>query len=154
MRKVGVVLGGVALAAAIASLAAQSVARSAGDAKRFVGTWRFVSDTSFGIIQYDASGYMSVQVASSRNRKPFAGPEPTLEEAREAIRTYNAYWGPYDVDERARTVTHHRLGHINPGMVGDFVRRYEFLPDGRLALEPVEPHSGDRRVWERIKPRE
>ena len=30
------------------------------------------------------------------------------------------------MDERAQTVTHKRIANINPGGLGDFVRRYEF----------------------------
>lgn len=172
-KVVAAVVTGLAVLAVIVSLAAQSATKpsrdakpatqpsgdfppatkpTSADAKRFVGMWRTVSPTSFGFIHYDALGYMTVQVASTRARRPFAGPEPTGEEAKEAIRTYHAYWGPFTVDERARTVTHHRVGHVNPSLLGDFVRRYEFLPGDRLALEPVEPHTGDRRIWERIKP--
>jgi hypothetical protein len=53
------------------------------------------------------------------------------------------------VDERAHTVTRHREGNINPGGLGDFVRRYEFLSGDRVALMPVENHN--RLVWERIR---
>jgi hypothetical protein len=46
-------------------------------------------------------------------------------------------------------VTHHRAGNINPGGLGDYVRRYEFLSDDRLVLRPVE--SASELTWERIK---
>ena len=42
-----------------------------------------------------------------------------------------------------------REGNINPGALGDFVRRYEFAAGDRLILMPVE--SQNRLTWERVK---
>jgi hypothetical protein len=95
---------------------------------------------------------MSAQIVPDRRRPRFSGAQPTPEEAQAALIGYAAYFGTYSVDERARTVTHHREGNINPGGVGDFVRRYEFLAEDRVALMPVEPDNLSRRlVWERVK---
>src|SRR5215471_3299536 len=104
MRMIATFISGLALVAWIASLAAQSAPKSGGDAqpavastgdlwlelmtkpaprpttadaKRLIGTWRIVSPTAFGILQYSASGYMSAQVATKKTRRPFARPEPT-----------------------------------------------------------------------------
>jgi hypothetical protein len=83
----------------------------------------------------------------------FSGPRPTLEEAYDAIAGYAAYFGTYVVDERARTVTHKRIANVNPGGLGDFVRRYEFATEDRLVLVPLE--RADTRAitltWERQK---
>lgn len=84
-----------------------------------------------------------------RARPRYAGALPTPDEAREAILGYTAYFGAYTIDERKRTVTHHRAGNINPGGLGDYVRRYEFLSDDRLLLRPIE--SASELTWERIK---
>jgi hypothetical protein len=98
---------------------------------------------------------MAVQIMPDRARPKWSGapiggnPTPTPNEARAAILGYGAYFGTYTIDERARTVTHHRAGNINPNGLGDFVRRYEFAPDDRLILRPVE--STSELIWERIK---
>ena len=130
-------------------------------AKRFVGTWRLASIMQngrmdlhrgphpTGMIYYDAKGYMAVQIMPDRPRPKYAGASPTPDEAKAAISGYTAYFGTYTIDERARTVTHHRTGDINPGPFGDFVRRYEFASDDRLILRPVE--TTNALTWERIK---
>jgi hypothetical protein len=127
-------------------------------AKRFHGAWRYVGATADGkpradrgeakgIIYYDPSGLMAVQVAPDRAR-PRAQSEPTPEEAKAALAGYIAYFGTYTIDERAGTVTHHRQGSVQPGDTADLVRGYEFRGD-RLILRP--PGTTHEVVWERIK---
>ena len=120
------------------------------DAKRFIGTWRLVSDASTGLIYYDSLGNMAAQVMPTRARPKYAATQPTPAEAKEAITGYLAYFGTYTVDERARTITHHRTANINPGQIGDdAVRRYEFAPGDRVILTPTD--SGNRITWERAR---
>jgi len=128
-------------------------------AKRFFGAWRHVGSTADGkpvpgrganprgIICYDPSGHMSVQVAPDRQRSK-AGTTPTPEEAKAALDGYIAYFGTYSIDERAGTVTHHRQASVQPGDVADLVRRYEFVGD-RLILRPLG--TSNEVIWERIK---
>ena len=131
-------------------------------AKRFIGTWRLVpiagasseseanrGPNPTGVIYYDGNGQMAVQIMPGRARPKYAGTLPTPDEARATILGYTAYFGTYTIDERKQTVTHHRAGNINPGGLGDFVRRYEFLSEDRIILRPVESTSG--LTWERIK---
>jgi hypothetical protein len=114
------------------------------EAKHLFGAWRYVGakvdgkpiSGPKGIIYYDASGHMSVQVAPDRQRGK-AGSEATPEEAKAAIDGYIAYFGTYSIDESARTVTHHRQASIQPGDVADLVRGYEITGD-RLILRPLE----------------
>jgi hypothetical protein len=116
-------------------------------AKRLVGTWRLVSitdsryqqyrgDKPIGLLYYDNKGNMAVQIMPSRPRSRYAQALPTPEEARDAVLGYTAYFGTYSVDEDRRIVTHHRTGNINPGALGEFVRRYEFLSEDRILLSP------------------
>lgn len=132
-------------------------------ANRVVGMWRLVSIVQdsgqapnrgarpTGLIVYDASGQMSVQIMPDRIRPKFAATDPTPDEAREALRGYTAYFGTYTVDDRAQTVTHHRQGSVNPGNVGgDLVRRFEFAPGDRIILTPLE-NPTRRLTWERVK---
>jgi len=128
-------------------------------AKKLVGSWRYVDSTldgkplagrgasPKGIIIYDAHGHMACHVAPDREVTR-AGKEPTGEEAKAALADHVAYFGTYSVDERARTVTHHRQGSVQPGDKGDVVRGYEFVGD-RLILRPVG--MAQEVVWERIK---
>jgi Lipocalin-like domain len=90
---------------------------------------------------------MVVQVAPDGPRSK-AGSTPTPEEAKAALTDYVAYFGTYSVDERARTVTHHRFGSVQPGDVADLVRGYEFTGD-RLILRP--PGTTYEVIWERIR---
>ena len=120
------------------------------DTRRFVGTWRLVSDTTTGIMIYDDLGNMAAQVMPNRARRKYAAAEPTPEEAKDAITGYLAYFGTYTVDEQARIVTHHRKGSINPGQVGDdVVRAYVFESNDRLVLTPAG--SNNKIVWERAR---
>jgi hypothetical protein len=122
----------------------------AGDAPRFFGTWRLVSDTTTGIMIYDSLGNMAAQVMPNRARRKYAAAEPTPDEAKDAITGYLAYFGTYSVDEQARTITHHRKGSINPGQVGDaVVRTYVFESNDRLILTPAG--STNKIVWERAR---
>ena len=165
MRKIGylgiILCGVVAIALISVGSASGQVGTSGDTSKRFIGTWRLVSITSngqvdpgrgphpTGLIYYDGTGHMAVQIVPDRARPKHAGSEPTPDEAKAAISGYTAYFGTYTIDERARTVTHHRTGNISPGAAVDVVRRYEFAPGDRLVLRPVEGRN--ELTWERIK---
>jgi hypothetical protein len=124
-------------------------------ARRLFGAWRYVGAMvdgkprpgRKGIIYYDPGGDMVVQVAPEHERGK-AGSTPTPQEAQGALLDYVAYFGTYSIDERARTVTHHRHGSVQPGDVADLVRGYEFSGD-RLILRP--PGTTYEVIWERIK---
>jgi hypothetical protein len=144
----------------VPDMAQAQVAETADAAKRLVGTWRLVSITESqlqqyrgehptGLLYYDDTGHMAVQIMPSRERPKYADTLPTPEEARDAVLGYTAYFGTYTVDEGNQTVTHHRTGNINPGGLGDFVRRYQFLSEDMLVLMPVESRAG--LTWERIR---
>src|SRR6266849_10641067 len=75
------------------------------EAKRFIGTWRLVSDSSTGLMYYDGLGNMAAQVMPGRARPKYAGAQPTPDEAKEAITGYLAYFGTYTVDDTARTIS-------------------------------------------------
>ena len=74
---------------------------------------------------------------------------PTPEEANAALIGYTAYFGTYTIDVQAGTVTHYRKGNINPGAITDVVRRYEFVGDNRVILNPVE-NPANKLAWERV----
>lgn len=130
--------------------------------KPFVGSWRLVTITGgnnpgtrgakpTGIIMYDAHGNMAVQITPDRLRPKYTG-TPTPEQALERMRGYTAYWGTYTIDEKAGTVTHHRQGMLDAGVV-DFVRKFELTPDGnRITLTPVGGSGTPTHLtWERVR---
>jgi hypothetical protein len=143
-------------------------AEEAEEAQRFVGSWKLVSieddrgteerqervrgQHPTGLIYYDAVGNMAAQIMPDRPRAKWkVGEGPTPEQAKDAITGYTAYFGTYTVDEKTRTVSHHRKGSLTPGTVGvDAVRRYEFASNDRLILTPVE-NPKIRLTWERIR---
>jgi hypothetical protein len=128
-------------------------------AQRFFGAWRYVTtnlngkprpgrgDHPKGVIIYDPSGFMAVHIAPEKGVAK-AGAEPTAGEALDVIKGTIAYCGTFSIDERAGTVTHHRHASIQPGDVGDAVRRYEFNGN-RLILRPVD--RDQEIVWERVR---
>ncbi len=90
-------------------------------AKKLIGAWRLVSvegtDAPFhfayehptGIITYDRSGWMSVQIDVKGVRKPFiSGPAAgTGEEKAAAFDNYIAHYNTYTLDLKAQTITHY-----------------------------------------------
>lgn len=144
----------------VVPLMAQSEREGNADAARLVGTWRLVSRTvnggnhpqrganPVGLIIYDASGNMAVQImADPALRTAYPGYDPTPEEAKAALQTYAAYFGTYTVDERARLLHHHPRGNIHPGQIRSSTRRYEFLSADRLQFGD----SGNGFIWERAR---
>jgi hypothetical protein len=143
-------------------------------AKRFVGAWKLFSvegedpvfplgyDHPSGMIIYDASGWMSGQIAVKGDRKAFARGlrSGTVDEKAAAFDSYFAYYGTYTVDPERKTVTHHVENHSWPGRHGvDNVRWFEFEGNDRLILMPVSDGKGGivernkatyRLVWQRV----
>jgi hypothetical protein len=137
-------------------LAAQ---RSASD---FVGTWELASiearsesgaweaaelpltGTPVGILMYDASGNMAVQITGS----PRGTESPP--ELPEIVNGYVAYYARYVVDAEAGTVTHHRRNHINPELGSLSVVRYFSFSDDVLTLT-LAPDRELRLNWVRVR---
>ncbi len=129
--------------------------------KAFVGTWRLVSiegganpenrgQKPTGLIIYDAQGNMAAQIQPDRPRPKWTG-APTPDQAVQAIRGYTAYFGTYTIDDKAKTVTHHRQGMLDGGAV-EFVRKFQMLPGDRIVLVPVGGTGPETRLtWEKVK---
>ena len=120
-----------------------------------VGAWRYVDAIQDGkstrpggkgIIYYAPTGEMACQVSPGNVSR--AGAKPTAEEALKALDGHIAYFGTYSIDERAQTVTHHRLGSVQPGDTADLVRKYT-IDGNKLVLNP--PGTNYEVHWERIK---
>jgi Lipocalin-like domain len=131
------------------------------DRKALVGVWRLVSITAdgqvnplrggrpTGYIFYTASGEMGAMIQPEREPVAMAGKEPSPEEARAALKGYTAYFGTYSIDERAKVITHHRKGSVQPGYEADVVRHYRFEAGDRLVLG--NPATKSQLIWERIR---
>jgi hypothetical protein len=109
-----------------------------------------------GMIMYDDRGYMSVHLMSP-NRPPFTASDRlrgTPAEIKAAFEGYSAYYGTYEIDETAGTVTHHVAGSLFPNRKGtDQVRSFK-LSGNRLTLSTPPMLIGGEEVtatliWQR-----
>jgi hypothetical protein len=115
-----------------------------------------------GTLIYSSDGHMAVQIM--RDPRPSAAgsmwstdgrdllPGASANDIRDAYRGYYAYFGTWEVDERAHTVTHHIRGSLRSVEVGlNYVRPYEFSGDQLLFRSPVTGADGETRVitWRR-----
>src|SRR5262245_28359201 len=95
-----------------------------------------MGENASGLLIYTATRRMSVQLMR-RDRPHFAAGnrlQGTPEEIKAAFEGFVGYWGTFDVDEKAKTVTHHVAGASFPNWIGtDQKRFYEFDRD-RLTL--------------------
>jgi hypothetical protein len=134
--------------------------------ERLIGAWKLVSiedrlpggEVSYpygkeavGLLVYDASGRMSVQIMR-RDRQAFSSGEwsqTPAEEIKSAVEGFTAFFGSYEVDEAEKTVTHNVEGHLLPASVGKRLKRAFEFSNNRLILKPSETR---RITWERIPP--
>ena len=102
-----------------------------------------LGERPIGMLVYDLAGNMAVQMMNE-NRANL--PVTTGRDFEQALLSYMAYFGKYELDTEARIVTHNLIGSIQPGDVGiQLKRRYEFSGDqlilttmGLIAGEPLE----------------
>src|SRR5712692_10347175 len=121
----------IAWVCGVVALIIMPVALAESDAKaltrKFIGTWRLVSvqgmgwgtdasDPPTGILMYDNTGHMAVQINYKSKRPAFLkGPLPgTVEEKAAAFETYTAYYGPFTIDPAAGIVVHHLESSTTP----------------------------------------
>jgi hypothetical protein len=149
--------------------------QAASTAQQLVGAWRLVSIETIrpngevvypfygkhpeGLLMYDRSGWMSVQIVSdpkptvptASSREGFLTSKPA--EKVEAIDSYYAYCGTWSVDESASTVTHHIQQSLDPGERGEDVVRKLSIDGTQLTLLAKTHEAGEDRqrrlVWER-----
>ncbi len=143
---------------------------------QLVGAWRLVSIETIrpngeiiypfygkhpeGLIVYDASGWMSVQITSdprptvpgADSREAFLAAATTEKVA--AVDGYYAYCGTWTIDTSNSTVTHHIKQSLYPAERGeDGVRYYTFEADRLTLMAKTHEMGEDHRrklVWQRL----
>jgi len=157
-----------------ADAASEKPASSVAD--QLVGAWRLISVETLrpngeviypfygkhpeGMLIYDRSGWMSVQIVSdpkpavplSSSREGFlAAP---VNEKVSAVDGYYAYFGTWSVNAAAATGSHHIQQSLYPGERGEDGVRHLALADNRLTLTAKSHEMGEdhvrRLVWERM----
>jgi len=146
--------------------------------QQLIGAWRLVSidctgpsgpmvdpfyqADSIGIIIYDSSGWMSVQIAAP-HRRPVEVPESRLSASAAAqdvglkaaaFDTYYAYFGTWEFDAANSMVTHHVESSLISSETGVDYEQKVSLAKGRLIFTTRSGKKGEeiirRKVWERI----
>lgn len=113
-----------------------------------------------GLLVYDKSGWMSVQIVS--DPKPTVPAADSREEflaapadqKTKAIDGYYAYFGTWTVDAAKGTVTHHIEQSLYPAERGENGTRHVVLEGDRLTLTAKTHEMGEEHerklVWQRI----
>ena len=161
------------IAALISPTGAAASAHNGVPATSVIGTWELVSDEfrrpngevipfpelgphARGLLIYDASGRMAVQIMSpDRAPTSFESLKAVgCDELRAALRGYRGYFGTYRIDARAGSVTHYVTGSAFPAMVGRSLSRQFRLTGNELVLEAPERAQGEDGIavikWKRV----
>ena len=151
------------IAIAVLSVAAcltPAIAAAQTPEQSFVGAWTLVSFENFaedgevtrnemtGSIIYTESGRMAAQLMPKDYEKR------ERPEGRPADRRGNvAYWGRFELDPEAGSVTHHVEGSIIGPWVGvDLVRHYEIEGDVlKLSLRDEKGRTTGTLTWQRTQ---
>jgi hypothetical protein len=168
-------------AAAGLGAAAERIPPGHATRQELIGAWRLVSiqiegpngpsidpfynADSTGLLVYDASGWMSVQIVGQHrpameapaSRPPHDTTHATPQDAAlkaVVLDTYYAYFGTWEYDEAAATVTHHIKSSLIPGETGVSYSQTVALEDGRLVFTTRRDVAGgtavQKKVWQRI----
>ena len=172
------VLGLAAVTVTVASLLWTSE-RAAGQAaqpserRNLVGVWELISlqdnrrngdvldwmgKKPSGSLIYSLDGRMAIQIMRdppsvadsmwSRDGRVLL-PSASPNDIRDAYSGYYAYFGTWEVDERAHTVTHHVRASLRSSEVGArYVRPYELTGEQLVLRYPVNVSDGDG--WTRV----
>ncbi len=116
-----------------------------------------------GILIYDPSGWMSVQIVSTHrpamDSPAAAASRPTPGDTAQdtqlkaaALDTYYAYFGTWSYDEATSTVIHAVKASLIPGETGKSYSQAVSLVDGHLVFTRREMRgaSVQQKVWERV----
>ena len=141
-------------------------------AAKLVGTWKITSfedrpakgpiiypygKTPIGLLIYDSTGHMSIQIMKLPHPKVASGDEEqiTNEEKLALFGAYEAYFGTYEVDWERHVVTHNVQGHLKDVYADTPQERPFELNGDHLSLTPRwESNDGQKmqgvRTFERV----
>jgi hypothetical protein len=123
----------------------------------------FYNEGSTGILIYDPSGWMSVQIEGQHRAsvevpasRPPGGTAQDAQHKAAALDTYYAYFATWEFDEATSTVTHHIVSSLFPSEAGvsysqavDLEGQYlTFTTRRESAAGPVV----QKKIWRRILP--
>ena len=106
------------------------------------GTMKRFSDRR-GTIVYTRDGNMSVQIMLPQGENAPGDNPVKYDQA-----SYEAYFGPYDVDEAAHTVTHHVQGALVRSLIGKNLTRVYQFEGNQLILKSSRPDEHWTIAWE------
>jgi hypothetical protein len=120
----------------------------------------FFEAGSVGLIVYDPSGWMSVQISGPRRAawdipatRPPTSKERDLRLKAAAFDSYYAYYGTWDYDEPRAVMTHHVKASVIPAEVGlDYSQQIRIDGNRMTFIGHVREHGEDitrTKVWER-----
>lgn len=162
------------LAPLLAPVAANAASAKLLKAATLVGSWRLVDAVTVdqagnagewggrtrpyaGLIMYQASGLVSVQISSAREPAP---PQPIFKDMPAAQRlsylaSYYGYYGTFDFDADQSIVQHHVQSSLDPTEIGVTLRRKVSLQNGLLTLTTLNnpdrrTPSFNRLTWRRV----
>ena len=123
--------------------------------QQLIGAWRLVSNEGTmngkltkrdqtGILTYTSDGHMSVQIMDKDPDASHDSGDPVQYSAN----GYEGYFGTFDVNEAAHSVTHHVQGALVRSLIGkDLMRIYTFSGK-QLVLKSSRHDENWRIVWE------
>jgi hypothetical protein len=166
----------------VAALLCAGIAQAATiSARDLIGTWRllrvevegpggtrpdpFYNAVASGLLIYDASGWVSVQIVGTPRPKvdaPATRPASAPSDAETAtlkaalVDTYYAYFGTWEFDARTSTVTHKVKSALYSGEEGASYAQQVQLVGRHLVFsrthETAAGKSVQRKIWERVSP--
>ena len=123
--------------------------------QQLIGAWRLVSDEETvngkltkldqtGILTYTSDGHMSVQIMDKNPNASDNSGKPVQYDAN----GYESYFGTFDVNEAAHSVTHHVQGALVRSLIGKDLTRIYTFSGKQLVLKSSRPDESWRIVWE------
>jgi hypothetical protein len=122
--------------------------------EKLVGSWRLAWDEEeaadgkmvraeqAGVIMYTRDGHMAVQIMLPEGKNAAVNPVKYSQSG------YEAYYGTYDVDEAAHTVTHHVEGALVRSLIGKNLTRVYRFEGKQLILKSSRPDEHWTIAWE------
>jgi hypothetical protein len=159
------------------SMAADRSGAAHATRQELIGTWRLLSihiegplgSTSdpfynadcTGLLIYDPSGWMSVQIAAQQRPAMDAPASRPMHDAAKNARlkaavldSYYAYFGTWEYDQASSTVTHYVKSSLIPGETGKSYSQTVTLDGEQLIFATRRVVAGDKivqkKVWQRV----